>query len=77
MDKISKFFLKLTAKERGVMSKIMADIRILNTTNYDIKPLKGYKGLYRLRKGTIRIIFAKQNDSGIILDIDFRKDIYK
>ena len=77
MDKIKKFFLKLTKKEKELFVAIMADIRALNLKSYDVKPLKGYKEFYRLRKGDVRIVFAKRNNVGIVFDIGFRKDIYK
>lgn len=77
MDKIQKFLLKLTKKERTLIRKILGDILILNLQNYDIKPLKGCKGFFRLRKGDVRIVFAKEKTMGIIIDIDYRKDIYK
>ena len=77
MDKIQKFLLKLTKKERALIRKILGDILILNLQNYDLKPLKGYKGFFRLRKGDVRIVFAKEKTMGIIIDIDYRKDIYK
>lgn len=77
MDKIQKFLLRLTKKERVVLSKILLDIRKLNIDNYDVKPLKVYKDLFRLRKGSIRIIFAKGDSIGIVINIGYRKDIYK
>lgn len=77
MDKVKKFLLKLTEKERIILRIIMQDIFELSTQGYDVKPLKGCKGFFRLRKGDIRIVFIKQNNSGTIIDIDFRKDIYK
>lgn len=77
MDKIKKFLLKLTQKERLLIKAIFEDILVLNLQDYDIKPLKGYKGLYRLRKGDIRIVFAKEKNMGFIVDVDYRKDIYK
>ena len=76
MDKISKFLLKLTKKERGILFKIMEDVRILNLKHYDIKPLKGCHGFFRLRKGDIRVVFSKQNGGGMIFDVNYRKDIY-
>ena len=76
MDKVRKFLLKLTEKERKILQEIMRDVVVLSLKNYYIKPLKGYKDLFRLRKGSIRIVFTKRNDRGIILDIDYRKDIY-
>ncbi|MFH1284810.1 MAG: type II toxin-antitoxin system RelE/ParE family toxin [Candidatus Peregrinibacteria bacterium] len=77
MDKIKKFLLKLTKKERTLIKAILEDVLALSLQNYDVKPLKGYKGFYRLRKGDVRIIFAKEKTMGMIIDIDYRKDIYK
>jgi len=77
MDKIKKFLLKLTQKERSLIRKILKDVLELNLQNYDVKPLKGYKEFFRLRKGDIRIIFAKEKNIGVVIDIDYRKDVYK
>ena len=77
MDKIKKFLLKLTKKERALIKGILGDVLMLDLQNYDVKPLKGYKGFYRLRKGDIRIIFTKEKNTAVIIDIDYRKDIYK
>lgn len=45
----------------------------------DIKPLKGYIGLYRLRIGHYRILFNVDHEEGIIYiqAIGNRGDIYK
>ena len=77
MDKISKFLKKLTKKERGVLLKILADLHTLNLKSYDIKALQGYKNCYRLRHGSIRIIFTKEKTQGRILQVSYRKDAYK
>lgn len=79
MNKISKFLKKLTPKERHILLKIMADIQVLEIASYDVKPLKGYKNLYRLRKGDWRIVFTKneQNQKGWIVNAGYRKDIYQ
>ena len=46
--------------------------------NGDIKPLKGYKGYYRLRVGGWRIIFTyKDNGDILILKIAPRGEVYK
>ncbi|MEK9133114.1 MAG: hypothetical protein AAB606_05425 [Patescibacteria group bacterium] len=65
MDKIQKFL------------EILADIRAWKIKTYDVKPLKGHKGVFRLRKGRIRIVFAKGEKIGIVINIDYRKDVYK
>lgn len=65
-------------KERGVLSKILTDVRTGELRSYDVKPLKGYKGFFRLRKGKIRIVFAKtEQGSHVVVDIAYRKDVYK
>ena len=77
MDKIEKFLLKLSKKDRQTFVKIFKDILILNLENYDVKTIKEYKDFYRLRKGKIRIIFIKRNNQGLVINIAYRKDIYK
>lgn len=77
MDPINKFLSKLTPKERELLKKILEDIRRLEIKNHDIKALKGLKGVFRLRKGRIRIIFTKGEGIGIPLKINFRKDAYR
>ncbi len=77
MDRIGKFLKQLNKNNKAVFLKILTAIEKLDLKNYDTKPLKGMKNVYRLRKGKIRIIFTKQKNKGIILDIAYRKDIYK
>lgn len=77
MDKIEKFLLRLKFKQRQLLLPIFEDIRALRLSSYDVKPLKGYPGLFRLRKGKVRIIFAKGEGKGVVINIGFRKDIYK
>lgn len=44
----------------------------------NVKPLKGYKGIYRLRTGDYRIIYSIEDDVlvVIIVAVGHRKDIY-
>lgn len=78
MDKIEKFLALLGKKERGVLSKILSDVRTGELRSYDVKPLKGYKGFFRLRKGKIRIVFAKtEHGNNIVINLSYRKDAYK
>ncbi len=77
MDKIHKFFNKLNKKDRALFAKIFLSVQSLNLGGYDIKPLRGMHGVFRLRRGSIRVVFKKYNEKGIILNIGFRKDVYK
>ena len=76
MDKIHKFFKKLNKKDRVLLAGIFSSIKTLNLDGYDIKALKGMKGVFRLRKGSIRVVFVKHNEKGVIMNVGFRKDIY-
>jgi len=77
MDKISKFLKSLNKKQRKLISEIFQNIILLNINKYDVKQLKEYKNIFRLRKNNLRIIFSKKENKGFVLDIAYRKDIYK
>ena len=77
MDNIEKFLLKLNKSDRKILEELFNAIRALNVEKYDVKPLKGFKGVYRLLTGKIRIVFLKDNKKGIILNVDYRKNIYQ
>lgn len=77
MDRIQKFLLALTKKEREVLAEVLIDVHSLKLQQYDVKPLKGHKDLFRLRKGAVRIIFIKEKTIGIVINIAHRKDAYK
>lgn len=44
---------------------------------YKIKPIKGFKGYYRIKLGDFRLGFKKENNSVIFMRAKHRKDIYK
>ena len=74
MNRIQKFLSKLNKKERVVADELIA--RILSSELYDlnVKKLRGFSSLYRVRKGDLRIIFS-QSDRGVnILDVSRRND---
>ena len=77
MDSIEKFLAQLSPKERALYVRIFADIFILSLRTYDVKSLQGQKGVFRLRKGKIRILFVKDNGRGIVIHIAYRKDVYR
>lgn len=77
MDRIEKFLKQLGEKDRLIMLAVLADIRRLELDRYDVKALKGYKGVYRLRKGKIRFVFAETQSGGVLIDINYRSKIYR
>ena len=78
MDKIDKALSKLTFKEKEWMKNIIKALQLGRFDNMDIKKLKGFKDIFRVRKGGLRIVYQLLNRKIIILKIDKRKeDTYK
>lgn len=74
MDKIDKFLRKLSKAESTLLIKVIADIIVQRTERYDIKKLKGYRDIYRVRVGSKRIIFRQLLDDIEILDVSLRNE---
>ena len=72
MDKIQKFLQKLSLGERKVVENIITKILSHEIKNLDVKKLSGQEGYFRVRKGTIRIIFIKESDCIRIVSIGRR-----
>ena len=73
--KAKKFIDKLPSNER---KRVVSAIELL-PNGEDIKKLKGYDGLLRLRVGDYRIIYSVDNGKLVVfvIDIDNRGDVYK
>lgn len=74
MDKIDKFLNRLSKQESSKVLKAISDILSFRTDNYDLKKLKGYTDVYRIRVGTVRIIFRQLDDDIEILDVGRRSE---
>ncbi len=75
VEKFMKFIEKSQYKE--VLLKTIIDIKSNNLANYDLKPYKGIKKAFRIRKWDVRIVFRKEWDRVIIMKVDNRWDVYK
>lgn len=77
-DKIKKFFESQDAKTRERLKKKLAELKKNPFSGNNVKRMSGYgKNVFRLRVGTIRIIYLVNSDSVVeILDIDYRGNIY-
>jgi mRNA interferase RelE/StbE len=72
-----KNFQKLPSSDQKAITKHI-DFLILPYENSDIKKLKGYPDLYRLRVGDYRIVFSlnKQAKQICISAVGHRREIY-
>ncbi len=74
MDKVSKFLLKVSRKEREGLIPIMRDIISGEVMDLDCKKLKGRKDEYRVRVGKVRVIFRRLGGQNVIIDVRRRDE---
>jgi mRNA interferase RelE/StbE len=74
MDKIAKLLKKLSTKEREHLEKTLTLLLSGNTKSLDIKKLKGIEEIYRVRVGSLRIIFQKNGSEIRILEISRKSE---
>jgi len=78
MDKIDKALNELIFKEKERIKNIIKALQLGRFDNLDIKKLKGFRDVFRVRKGRLRIVYQLLGRKIIILKIDKRKeDTYK
>ena len=74
MDKIQKALKKLRPKERQAVKMILQKLTNLNFSGLDLQKLKGRNDLYRVRKGSMRMIYRVAGGKIFILAIERRSD---
>jgi mRNA-degrading endonuclease RelE of RelBE toxin-antitoxin system len=74
MNKIEKFLSKLSVDERNKIKVVLGKIKALDFKTLDIKKLKGEVDLYRVRVGSIGIIFTIHNESVFFHTVERRSD---
>ena len=74
MDKIEKSLRKLSFKERQRAEEIVARLIVGQWQGLEIIPLKGSRGIFRVRFGSCRIIFSLLNKEVNILFVGRRNE---
>ena len=75
MDKIAKALLKLLPKENKQVKNILLKLKAGEMDGLDVKKLKNCDNIFRVRKGSLRIIFKKTADNQyFVLTIERRSD---
>lgn len=79
MNPIEKMLQKFTPQERELYREIVQRLEQGNTLGLNIKQLKGFSGVYRVRKRRIRIIFSYTDQGAVdVLALDRRsEDTYR
>ena len=73
MDKIDKALNELIFKEKERIKNIIKALQLGRFDNLDIKKLKGFQDVFRVRKGRLRIVYQLLGRKIIFLKIDKRK----
>jgi len=74
MDRVTKALRKLTKADRKRYEKIVRDIIANRLAEYDIVRLVGRDDVFRLRKGTMRVIFQRKSGGNVILGLERRSE---
>lgn len=78
VQKIDKALKKLTSKECRKVEEILRSLLAGEVKKLDIKKLKGFSDIYRVRSGDIRILYRVDGGTVYLLAIERRgKDTYK
>ena len=76
-SKVDKFFVK----HESIKEKFIENItKLIDGIEVDVKELRGYKFLYRMRIGKYRVIYTIINDEITIINVlnaESRGDVYK
>ena len=66
MDNIEKFLRKLSFDKRQTVKNVLIKILSDKTQGLDVKKLKGYTHLFRVRMGGVRIVFFQDKTTRIL-----------
>lgn len=73
-DKIKKILDKLKSSERAQVKLLMMRIEAGDLDGMDIKRLTGSDTLFRVRKGSLRIIYSSNEKENIIVAVRHRHE---
>lgn len=74
MDRTKKFLKKLPDTQQDEIDEILYKIERGEIRGLDIKKLKGHQNLYRVRVGSIRIVFSKEDGGPNVIFVGRRGD---
>ena len=73
-SKSAKLAAKLTSKQRQSVREVLSKLMVGDDSGLDIKPLKGHKNIFRVRVGSYRIIFRREDKQVEFIGLSKRDD---
>ncbi len=74
MGSIKKLLSRFNKREREAIELLIGKITSFKWDALDVKKLKGYRDVFRVRKGDIRVIYRVQASQVFILAIERRNE---
>lgn len=74
MPTLKKLLSRFNRVDREVLESLIEKVIFLDWHGLDIKKLQGYQDIFRLRRGKIRVIFAKVGKEVSIINIERRNE---
>jgi mRNA-degrading endonuclease RelE of RelBE toxin-antitoxin system len=74
MDRISKTILRLSKEDAIKAREIVSRIILNDLQGLNVKKLKGFKNLFRIRFGVVRIVFEDLGEVKKIIFVGKRSD---
>jgi mRNA-degrading endonuclease RelE of RelBE toxin-antitoxin system len=72
VDRLDKALKKLSAAQRKALLELIAEIEAGRINDLDILKLKGFKSLYRVRKGDLRLIVRRTSEDYRVMALEWR-----
>lgn len=74
MDKVKKAIAKLPKEYKAQFDLLMLKLWARDLVRLNLIKLKGYKDLYRVRKGRLRVIFKMAEGNIEVVQVDLRSE---
>ena len=72
MDRLDKALRKLSVGQRQALLELIIEIELGRINDLDILKLKGFKSLYRVRKGDLRLIVRRTEEEYRVMALEWR-----
>ena len=74
MDRVTKYLRLLTKTERARVAEAITCVLANDTAQLDVKKLTGYANAYRVRIGTVRIVYFKHESHNELVFVGRRSE---
>jgi mRNA-degrading endonuclease RelE of RelBE toxin-antitoxin system len=74
MDKIQKALAKLPKQHREIFYALMVKLMARDFLGLNVAKIKGYKEVYRIKHGRLRVVFKMSQQELSVLEVGLRSE---